>query len=109
MAALITGRSRFRVRRRPAFCEDFNAFRRWAADLASVSKIFGTELQRQMGITGLRVLGLPGMLEPGSNYAPLQGRVERWAMAAPSYTIAGGTSEVNRNIVATRGLGLPRN
>jgi alkylation response protein AidB-like acyl-CoA dehydrogenase len=75
---------------------------------ASVSKIFGTELQRQMGITGLRVLGMAGLIEPGSRYAPLQGRVERWAMAAPSYTIAGGTSEVNRNIVATRGLGLPR-
>jgi alkylation response protein AidB-like acyl-CoA dehydrogenase len=75
---------------------------------ASVSKIFGTELQRQMGITGLRVLGLPGQLEPGSRHAPLRGRIERWALAAPSYTIAGGTSEVNRNIIATRGLGLPR-
>lgn len=75
---------------------------------ASVSKIFGTELQRQMGITGLRVTGLPGTIEPGSKYAPLRGQVERWAMAAPSYTVAGGTSEVNRNIVATRGLGLPR-
>ena len=75
---------------------------------ASVSKIFGTELQRQMGITGLRVIGLPGTIEPGSTYAPLRGQVERWAMAAPSYTVAGGTSEVNRNIVATRGLGLPR-
>ena len=75
---------------------------------ASVSKIFGTELQRQMGITGLRVVGMAGLLEPGTEYAPLRGRLERWAMAAPSYTIAGGTSEVNRNIVATRGLGLPR-
>lgn len=75
---------------------------------ASVSKVFGTELQRQMGITGMRVLGMAGQLEPGTGYAPLQGRVERWALAAPSYTIAGGTSEVNRNIIATRGLGLPR-
>jgi alkylation response protein AidB-like acyl-CoA dehydrogenase len=75
---------------------------------ASISKVFGTELQRQMGITGVRVLGMAGTLEPGTDYAPLQGRVERWALAAPSYTIAGGTSEVNRNIIATRGLGLPR-
>ncbi len=75
---------------------------------ASISKVFGTELQRQMGVTGMRVLGMAGMVEPGSPYAPLQGRVERWALAAPSYTIAGGTSEVNRNIIATRGLGLPR-
>jgi alkylation response protein AidB-like acyl-CoA dehydrogenase len=74
---------------------------------ASVSKVFGTELQRQMGITGMRILGMPGLLEPGK-YAPLKGRVERWALAAPSYTVAGGTSEVNRNIIATRGLGLPR-
>jgi alkylation response protein AidB-like acyl-CoA dehydrogenase len=75
---------------------------------ASISKVFGTELQRQMGITGIRVVGLPGQLEPPSKYAPLRGRLERWALAAPSYTVAGGTSEVNRNIIATRGLGLPR-
>ncbi len=75
---------------------------------ASISKVFGTELQRQMGQTGLRVLGMAGQLEPGSPWAPLRGRVERWALAGPSYTVAGGTSEVNRNVIATRGLGLPR-
>ncbi|MEX2080344.1 MAG: acyl-CoA dehydrogenase family protein, partial [Dehalococcoidia bacterium] len=75
---------------------------------ASISKVFGTELQRQMGVSGMRVIGMAGQIEPGSDYAPLQGRMERWALAAPSYTIAGGTSEVNRNIIATRGLGLPR-
>ena len=75
---------------------------------ASISKVFGTELQRQIGTSGIRVLGLYGLLEPNSPYAPLKGRVERWALAGPSYTIAGGTSEVNRNVIATRGLGLPR-
>ena len=75
---------------------------------ASISKVFGTELQRQMGITGMRVAGMAGQIEPPSKWAPLKGQLERWAMAAPSYTIAGGTSEVNRNIIATRGLGLPR-
>src|SRR5690606_25280081 len=52
---------------------------------ASVSKVFGTELQRQMGITGMRVLGMAGQFEPGTGYAPLKGRIERWALAAPSY------------------------
>ena len=75
---------------------------------AAISKVFGTELQRQIGTSGIRVLGLYGLLEPNSPYAPLKGRVERWALAGPSYTIAGGTSEVNRNVIATRGLGLPR-
>lgn len=75
---------------------------------ASISNVFGTELQRQMGIMGIRIAGMAGQVEPGSPYAPLRGRLERWALAAPSYTIAGGTSEVNRNIIATRGLGLPR-
>ena len=40
---------------------------------ASISKVFGTELQRQMGQTGMRVLGMEGQLEPGSPYVPLQG------------------------------------
>ena len=31
---------------------------------ASVSKVFGTELQRQMGVTGMRVLGMAGQVEP---------------------------------------------
>ena len=49
-----------------------------------------------------------GQLEPGSPYAPLAGRVEREWMYATTWTIAGGTSEILRNVIATRGLGLPR-
>jgi alkylation response protein AidB-like acyl-CoA dehydrogenase len=75
---------------------------------ASISKVFGTELQRRIGTSGIRVLGMHGLLEPDSLHAPLKGRIERWALAGPSYTVAGGTSEVNRNVIATRGLGLPR-
>ena len=73
-----------------------------------MGKLFGTELQQRMANTGLQVLGMYGQLEPESKYAPLKGRLEKEALHAVSITLAGGTSEIQRNIIATRGLGLPR-
>ena len=75
---------------------------------SSLGKAFGTELQQHVAQTGMSLLGLYGQLEPGSKYAPLEGRIEMSYMTSVSATIAAGTSEIQRNIVATRGLGLPR-
>ncbi len=75
---------------------------------ASISKTFGSEMQQRLAGFGIRLLGLAGQLEPGSEWAPLQGRLQRYYLGSVALTIAAGTSEVNRNIVATRGLGLPR-
>ena len=75
---------------------------------ASMGKVFGTELQHRMAKTGMNILGLYGQLEPDSKYAPLKGRIERGYMTTVSSTLAAGTSEIQRNIIATRGLGLPR-
>jgi alkylation response protein AidB-like acyl-CoA dehydrogenase len=75
---------------------------------ASMGKVFGTELQQHVASTGMHLLGLYGQLEPESKYAPLGGRIERSYMTAVAATIAAGTSEIQRNIIATRGLGLPR-
>ena len=75
---------------------------------ASMSKVFGTETVQRVTTTGLEILGPYGQLQRGDKWAPLRGRIpERW-MLAFSNKIAAGTSEVQRNIVASRGLGLPR-
>jgi alkylation response protein AidB-like acyl-CoA dehydrogenase len=75
---------------------------------ASISKLYGSELGQRLALTGIQLLGTYGGLEPGSKWAPLKGRLERAYLTAVSSTIAAGTSEVQRGIIATRGLGLPR-
>lgn len=75
---------------------------------SSMSKLFGTELTQRLANTGMQVLGLYGQLEPKSKWAPLKGRIERMYLTSFASTIAAGTSEVQRNIIAIRGLGLPR-
>lgn len=75
---------------------------------ASVSKLYGTEMQSRFAQAALGILGPFGGLSRGSTWAPLWGSLERYYLAAASYTIAAGTSEVQRNIIAQRGLGLPR-
>jgi alkylation response protein AidB-like acyl-CoA dehydrogenase len=76
---------------------------------ASVAKLYGSELSQRVAQTGLQLLGTYGHLSPGSTRAPLGGRLSRSYVTAAGTTIAAGTSEIMRNIVAQRGLGLPRN
>jgi alkylation response protein AidB-like acyl-CoA dehydrogenase len=75
---------------------------------ASVSKMYGSELAQRLANAGMRLLGLGGQLAPGSPWAPLRGSIESLYLSAAALTIAAGTSEVQRNIIAGRGLGLPR-
>lgn len=73
---------------------------------ASIAKLFNTELSQRIARTAMKMVGTNGLLL-GRN-APMRGRAPQSYMQTVSSTIAGGTSEVQRNIVATRGLGLPR-
>ena len=75
---------------------------------ASMSKLFGSELGQRIAKTGMDLLGLRGNVWSDGPYAALQGRLSRSYVSAVSGTIAAGTSEIQRNIIATRGLGLPR-
>jgi len=74
---------------------------------SSMQKIFATETAQHITNGCMEILGLFGQLTSGSEWAPLAGRVEhqhRWSIVE---TIYGGTNEVQRNIIALRGLGLP--
>jgi len=73
---------------------------------ASASKLFGSEMSQRIASTGMHLLGMAGQLRDGSP-AQLLDLASGYLQAA-SATIAAGTSEIQRGIIATRGLGLPR-
>ena len=75
---------------------------------AAISKVFGTEVSQRIAKTCMDVLGMYGQLRPDSRWTRLRGRCQQAFLFGISLTIAGGTSEVQRNIIAQRGLGLPR-
>lgn len=75
---------------------------------ASIVKIFSTELMQRLQNAGLKLLGPGGLLTPEDRRAPIGGRVELGYLSAVMPTFGAGSNEVMRNIIATRGLGLPR-
>jgi alkylation response protein AidB-like acyl-CoA dehydrogenase len=75
---------------------------------ASVAKVFGTEMQQRLANFVINLLGPYGALQRGTRWTPLRGYMEFKYQWQVSPTIFAGTSEIQRNIIATRGLGLPR-
>ena len=75
---------------------------------SSMEKMFATEVAQRVANTGMEVMGLCGQLKEGSRWAPLAGRVEHFYRWSVVETVYAGTSEIQRNIIALRGLGLPR-
>ena len=75
---------------------------------ASKSKVFGSETVQRVAAAGLDILGMYGALSRNEKWAPLKGRIQENWVSAFSGTIAAGTSEIQRNIIASRGLELPR-
>ncbi|HKT16384.1 MAG TPA: acyl-CoA dehydrogenase family protein [Allosphingosinicella sp.] len=74
---------------------------------ASMAKVFVAELQGRLGETSLEILGSGGLLSEDSPAAPV-GELEQVLRHTIMQIVGGGTSEIQRNIIAIRGIGLPR-
>jgi 3-oxocholest-4-en-26-oyl-CoA dehydrogenase alpha subunit len=74
---------------------------------ASATKVFGTEFATEAYRLLMEVLGANAHVREGSAGEVLSGRIERMHRAALILTFGGGTNEVQRDIVAAAGLGLP--
>ncbi len=74
---------------------------------ASATKVYGTEFAIEAYRLLMEVLGTNAAIRQGSRGALLRGRVEALHRSALILTFGGGTNEVQRDIIATVGLGLP--
>ncbi len=80
-----------------------------APEEASMAKIFGSELRYRITNLAMDLLGRSGGLSKESgDRAPLEGAIESTWRSSPILRFGGGTNEVQRTIIANRGLGMPR-
>ena len=75
---------------------------------ASVTKLYWSEMDKRLQETAVGVEGMYGALAPESALAIEDGRWQYGWMWAQAETIYAGSSEIQRNIIAERVLGLPR-
>jgi len=73
-----------------------------------VSKLYGTMLGYDVARVAMDMLGDRGLLAPGEDSAPAMGMFLTAYMWSLGVLIAGGTANIQRNVIAERGLGLPR-
>jgi len=75
---------------------------------SSTVKVFGSESFVKIFQWLLEIMGQPGYLKVGSPGALLRGRIEMYYRTALVLTFGGGTNEVQRDIIAMAGLGMPK-
>jgi alkylation response protein AidB-like acyl-CoA dehydrogenase len=76
---------------------------------SSEYKLFATEFSRRLASASMDIGGPSSQLRVKTEAAPMKGRAESTYRYTVIDTIGGGTSEVQKNIIARRGLGLPKN
>jgi alkylation response protein AidB-like acyl-CoA dehydrogenase len=74
----------------------------------SINKLLRAELEIELGELALEIQGSRGTLMKGEGLVPDAGHWQRMALSWPEVVIGGGTPNIQRNIIAERVLGLPK-
>ena len=74
---------------------------------AATSKVYGTSFEQRLAAVAMELLGPHGLLWADSPGAPIDGLALHSYLASKGYSLQAGSTEVLKNIIATRGLGLP--
>lgn len=75
---------------------------------ASLARIHNIQTDQRIANLGMEILGMYGLLNPGGEDSPEQGTLQWLWRQSVSTSIAAGTLEIQKNLVAQKGLGLPR-
>ena len=75
---------------------------------ASAAKVVADDMGQRFFDRGLRILGPYAYCNEGNKWDSLRSNMRRWYLWTAGDSLAGGTSEIARNTMATGGLGLPR-
>jgi alkylation response protein AidB-like acyl-CoA dehydrogenase len=76
---------------------------------SSEYKLFATEFSKRLASASMNIGGPGSQLRVRTETAPMKGRAESTYRYTVIDTIGGGSSEIQKNIIARRGLGLPKN
>ena len=74
---------------------------------SSMAKAYGTAFEQRLAGTAMEILGLYGQLSPESKWVPVHGMAYHSYLSSKGYSLQAGTSEILKNILALRKLGLP--
>ncbi|MCK4222102.1 MAG: acyl-CoA dehydrogenase, partial [Dehalococcoidia bacterium] len=74
---------------------------------AAMSKSYATAFEQRLANTAMDILGPYGLLLADSKFVPFEGLASHSYLASKGYSLQAGSREILKNIIATRGLGLP--
>ncbi|MBT3225036.1 MAG: hypothetical protein HN354_01855 [Deltaproteobacteria bacterium] len=75
---------------------------------AALTKAFCTQLEQRLNNVATQILGPISQIRTGTEWSPFPVDLAACYLWGPSYTMQGGSTEILKNIIAQRGLGLPR-